>query len=94
MPIYDYVCSNGHTVETHRKVSDRHNPLECPTCGENMTMEVGAPHFGVLKMGVSADFPTFYEKWGKLQRAKNTGKIADEANKTASDKTLDKAGLI
>lgn len=57
-------------------------------------MEVGAPRFGTLKMGVSKDFPTAYAKWGKIQRSKNTGKIKDEANKTASDKTLAKAGVI
>jgi putative FmdB family regulatory protein len=94
MPVYDYNCVHGHTIEEHRKVSERNDPLPCPECGENMVMEIGAPHFGILKMGVDSGFPTFYEKWGKLQQSKNKGKVKDTANKDASDKTLAQAGLL
>lgn len=80
MPIYDYECKNGHVVEELRSVNARHDDLVCPQCEEAMTLVVGAPHFGVLAMGCDSGFPTFYDKWAKLQRAKNTGKQWDSNN--------------
>lgn len=94
MPIYDYQCSNGHSVEELRKVDDRNNELKCQECGEPMILQIQAPHFGVLNMGCDSGFPTFYEKWGKMQEQKNRGKTKDANNRQNSDKTMSDAGLL
>lgn len=94
MPIYDYTCDAGHLTEVLRRVEDRHDPVACGECGSVAELKIGAPHFGVLKMGVDPGFPSFYDKWARIQRSKNSGKSKDANNKYASDKTLADAGLL
>jgi len=33
MPMYDYLCCNGHVEETFRNVSEIDNPRACNECG-------------------------------------------------------------
>ena len=32
MPLYDYVCDNGHITEVKRSVAERDSPMLCPEC--------------------------------------------------------------
>ena len=42
MPIYDYVCANGHTTEVIHGVNDP-GPANCPICGAPLRKAVSAP---------------------------------------------------
>ena len=46
MPIYDYVCANGHTTEVIHGVNDP-GPANCPVCGAPLRKAMSAPtiHF-------------------------------------------------
>ena len=46
MPIYDYVCANGHTTEVIHGVNDA-GPANCPVCGAPLRKALSAPtiHF-------------------------------------------------
>ena len=35
MPLYDYVCPEGHKTTDFRMMSEREDPCECSTCGAN-----------------------------------------------------------
>ena len=80
MPIYVYDCSAGHTAEELRPVSKRHDPLACPTGGAPMTLAIQPVAFDNLGMGIDSGFPTAYDRWGKLQKSKNSGKMWDSNN--------------
>lgn len=34
MPIYRYICKNGHEFTELRTISERNNQINCPFCGE------------------------------------------------------------
>jgi putative FmdB family regulatory protein len=42
VPIYDYVCANGHTTEVIHGVNDP-GPANCPVCGAPLRKAVSAP---------------------------------------------------
>jgi putative FmdB family regulatory protein len=42
VPIYDYVCANGHTTEVIHGVNDA-GPANCPVCGAPLRKAVSAP---------------------------------------------------
>ena len=42
MPIYDYVCANGHTTEVIHGVNDP-GPANCPVCGAPLRKAMSAP---------------------------------------------------
>jgi len=42
VPLYDYRCEKGHTVEVLLRTGER-GPVRCGTCGGKMTRLVGAP---------------------------------------------------
>jgi putative FmdB family regulatory protein len=46
VPIYDYVCANGHTTEVIHGVNDN-GPANCPVCGAPLRKALSAPtiHF-------------------------------------------------
>jgi putative FmdB family regulatory protein len=46
VPIYDYVCANGHTTEVIHGVNDA-GPANCPVCGAPLRKAMSAPtiHF-------------------------------------------------
>jgi len=46
VPIYDYVCANGHTTEVIHGVNDP-GPANCPVCGAPLRKAMSAPaiHF-------------------------------------------------
>lgn len=75
MPMYDYICEEGHVFEEINTVARR----------EETTCECGRPaHQAILnapildpKMGVSLDFPSMAAKWERKQRAKASGKMKD-----------------
>lgn len=80
MPVYQYRCSCGALTEELRKVDERKDPVSCPQCGGEASLEITRVAFDVLRMGVDSGFPTAYDQWEKLQRAKNTGKQWDSNN--------------
>jgi putative FmdB family regulatory protein len=41
MPLYEYVCTCGHTQEEPRKMEDRDAETPCPQCGRKMTRRQG-----------------------------------------------------
>lgn len=44
MPLYEYACTEcGERVEEMRRLSDRANGPECPTCGAAMVLALSAP---------------------------------------------------
>lgn len=81
MPLYTYGCSANHEFEELRRVSERHDPLVCPQCGEPSKLLVQPVAFDNLGMGVDSGFPTAYANWEKLQRSKNSGKQWDSNNR-------------
>ena len=42
MPLYDYVCKKGHSVEVLLKSGER-GPATCEKCGAAMARQMGAP---------------------------------------------------
>ena len=44
MPIYDYVCANGHTTEVIHGVNDA-GPASCAVCGAPLRKALSAPTF-------------------------------------------------
>jgi putative FmdB family regulatory protein len=81
MPIYSYECPNGHESEDLRRVANREDPHSCPQCGEPAKAVITAVAFDNLGMGCDSGFPTFYDKWAKLQTSKNSGKSWDSNNR-------------
>lgn len=37
MPIYEYLCRDGHTTDLYRSVDARHDPAVCAKCGLDAT---------------------------------------------------------
>jgi putative FmdB family regulatory protein len=81
MPVYCYECDCGAITEELRSVSKRNDPLACGECGGNAKLAITPVHFDNLAMGCDSGFPTAYDRWAKLQRAKNTGKQWDSNNR-------------
>lgn len=81
MPIYLYECPRGHQTEELRKVDGRHDPVSCPQCGKASTLVVTGAHLDNLGMGLDSGFPTAFDRWGKLQQSKNTGRQWDSNNR-------------
>jgi putative FmdB family regulatory protein len=42
MPLYDYICTNGHVTEVMHGVNDS-GPAECPQCGAEMRKLLSTP---------------------------------------------------
>lgn len=80
MPLYTYRSECGESQEELRGVAARHDPVACPKCGDNMKLEICAVSIDNMAMGVSPSFPTAWAKWGKMQTAKNRGKMKDANN--------------
>lgn len=81
MPFYVYECSLGHSTEELRKVGERHNPTECGICGKPAALAVQPVALDYAGMGLDPGFPTAYERWGKTQTKKNSGKEWDSNNR-------------
>lgn len=41
MPLYEYTCANNHRTIDLRRLDERNEPMQCPTCGQ--TAERGGP---------------------------------------------------
>jgi putative FmdB family regulatory protein len=75
MPLYEYVCDNGHRFELIRKFSDP--PLEkCPTCGAAVHKQQSAP---AIQFKGSGFYITDYAKKEHVAAAK-----ADKAPSSSS----------
>lgn len=67
MPIYEYVCSDGHTSEHLTKVADRELPVVCH-CGNWANYKISAPT--VKLEGITGAFPGAYDRWEKVHKQK------------------------
>lgn len=41
MPIYEYICTNGHRTIDKRSIHDDKEPTTCNQCGEPVTQDIG-----------------------------------------------------
>jgi putative FmdB family regulatory protein len=76
VPIYDYVCSNGHVTEVIHGVYAA-GPTECPVCGEPLRKAMSAPTIVFKGSG-----------WAKKERSTKPGSTksdADSAKPAAGD---------
>ena len=81
MPVYTYRCPKcGMSAEELRKIDARHDPFTCPNCEGDTLLEITPVAFDNLGMGLDAGFPTAFDRWGKLQSSKNSGKSWDSNN--------------
>lgn len=42
MPLYEYVCENGHNLKEVRSIHDDKEPTECPECGLKLRQVIGS----------------------------------------------------
>jgi putative FmdB family regulatory protein len=40
VPLYEYVCENGHKLEQIRSIFDDKEPIDCPDCGTKLTQVI------------------------------------------------------
>ena len=40
MPLYEYVCENGHTLSQVRSIFDDDEPTDCPDCGTKLAQVI------------------------------------------------------
>lgn len=48
MPLYEYVCTQGHTHTLMRSIADRREPLICAACNKPMTLAI-SPVAGTVR---------------------------------------------
>lgn len=77
MPIYEYLCPQGHVTESWAKVADRHNPATCH-CGEEAKFKISCPM--VACDGTDPGFPDAYDKWARQHEKK--GREPEKENLT------------
>lgn len=64
MPIFDYLCINGHIEEHITK--DPYHVFKCSICNELAVYKPTMPHIGQMKMGIDPQgCPTAADKWAK-----------------------------
>jgi len=73
MPLYDYRCANGHTVEALVRAGDS-GPERCETCGKKMERLVGAPAKPKVRGGKRRRDIRFRRKGQKIDLTRNGGK--------------------
>ena len=78
MPIYDYICANGHTTEVIHGVNDP-GPASCPVCGASLRKAMSAPTIHFKGSG-----------WAKKERSMNTATAKSGEGDKSGDG--DKAG--
>lgn len=40
MPLYEYVCENGHTLKELRSIHNDNEPTECPECSKPLSQVI------------------------------------------------------
>lgn len=71
MPLYDFICIDGHKFTELVKFSER-NGQHCPSCGEAASFIPPAPKIDYLRMGLDpTGNPTAGDKWAHIQEQKN-----------------------
>lgn len=81
MPFYDYKCEDGHVYEEMHSPSTYDECGPCPQCGKTGARVVLVAAHLDYRMGVDPDgFPTMADKWAKIQKSKNSGKMGDSNN--------------
>ena len=90
MPIYDYVCANGHTTEVIHGVNDP-GPPNCPVCGAPLRKALSAPAIvfkgsGWAKKERSSKPATVKSGESEASGASSTPAGAGESAKTETSK--------
>jgi putative FmdB family regulatory protein len=81
VPIYDYVCANGHTTEVIHGVNDP-GPANCPICGAPLRKALSAPTIVFKGSG-----------WAKKERtSKPAASKSGDAEKSDVSSTSGSAG--
>lgn len=78
MPVYVYRCPEGHVHEELKPIAKRAKD-KCPECGRMADQFITPVHLD-WNSGLDPDFPTFADKWAKIQTKKNLGKMRDHNN--------------
>ena len=42
MPLYEYVCENGHKLEQIRSIFDNEEPTQCPECSKPLRQVIAS----------------------------------------------------
>jgi putative FmdB family regulatory protein len=88
MPLYEYVCDNGHRFELIRKFSD--SPLDkCPTCGAPVHKLQSAP---AIQFKGSGFYITDYAKKEHVAAAKADHDSPSKSSTKSSGEGGDKSG--
>lgn len=58
MPLYTYECKSGHRTEAIRRIADRHDALDCSTCGQPTEMRIVPTQVQPVLGG--GNFPGYY----------------------------------
>ena len=77
MPIYEYLCPNGHTVEIIRRYPDRDEPVDCLECGEPTHRLPPMPHVpvdGIYSYAPNVGTAREHERKNAVIEARREGK--------------------
>jgi putative FmdB family regulatory protein len=96
VPIYDYVCSNGHVTEVIHGIYDA-GPNACPVCGAPLRKAMSAPAIVFKGSGwakkerttkpspTKSDGDSTKTATASTDKADNSGSTSTEASKPASN---------
>lgn len=79
MPIYNYLCPEGHSHDELKAIAKRATN-KCPDCGKTAKLVIVPVHLDYVNCGWDLSLPTAAAKWTKMQWRKNTGKQFDSSN--------------
>lgn len=72
MPLFDYRCEKGHTVEVLLRTGEK-GPKSCETCGKALTKLVGAPSPAKVRGGKRRRDIRFRKKGAKVNLSREGG---------------------
>jgi len=79
LPLYEYVCANGHRTEVMHGIHDS-GPATCPVCGAAMRKAFVAPTIHFKGSG-----------WAKVDRRSSSGSKKSSGESTGSDTSTGEA---
>jgi|TARA_R110002020_G_scaffold444454_1_gene656068 hypothetical protein len=74
--LFDFKCEEGHVTSEFIDTSIKN--ISCD-CGKPAKRLISSPHFP-LRQGLDLDMTTAADRWARVQRAKNSGKMTDLNN--------------
>lgn len=96
MPIYDYVCPNGHHHEEFQSIKsfDKNRITSCPDCGLQMETYIGTPPLVILHniTTIGQQGEKNWKDLGKVRQEEKLGKNK-EAKEKAEKELLKEKGF-